>query len=87
MADQSPDKPPEGAAEASGNVAQEPAPAEVPTPEEILNAEKVALNIQRQNNKLNLQSAPIRQYLEGTVVPTLMQGLQASDSRLPAPMP
>ncbi len=28
------------------------------------------------NKKNNIQAAPIRQYLEGTVVPVLMQGMQ-----------
>jgi len=37
-------------------------------------AEKAALNIQK---KLSSQALPVRQYLESTVVPLLMQGLQS----------
>ena len=35
-------------------------------------AEKAAMGVQ---NKLNLQTAPIRTYLDSTVVPVLLQGL------------
>ena len=37
-------------------------------------AEKAAMGVQ---NKLNLQTAPIRTYLDSTVVPVLLQGLSA----------
>ena len=37
-------------------------------------AEAAAVNL---HSTLNAQSAPVRQYLEAAVVPTLMQGLQA----------
>mmetsp|Transcript_16573 Transcript_16573/g.35859 ORF Transcript_16573/g.35859 Transcript_16573/m.35859 type:complete len:113 (+) Transcript_16573:107-445(+) len=50
-----------------------PAPL-INTPEAVKTAEKAALNVHK---KINLQAAPIRSYLEATVVPTLMQGLQA----------
>ena len=43
-------------------------------PETIKEAEAAAVNL---HSTLNAQSAPIRQYLEASVVPTLMQGLQA----------
>jgi len=37
-------------------------------------AEKAAMGMQ---NKMNLQTAPIRTYLDSTVVPVLLQGLSA----------
>merc|ERR1711972_688062 len=37
-------------------------------------AEKAAMAVQ---NKMNLQTAPIRTYLDSTVVPVLLQGLSA----------
>ena len=37
-------------------------------------AEKAAMGVQ---NKMNLQTAPIRTYLDSTVVPVLLQGLSA----------
>eukprot|EP00201_Polytomella_parva_P011256 CAMPEP_0175060996 /NCGR_PEP_ID=MMETSP0052_2-20121109/13343_1 /TAXON_ID=51329 ORGANISM="Polytomella parva, Strain SAG 63-3" /NCGR_SAMPLE_ID=MMETSP0052_2 /ASSEMBLY_ACC=CAM_ASM_000194 /LENGTH=94 /DNA_ID=CAMNT_0016326809 /DNA_START=27 /DNA_END=311 /DNA_ORIENTATION=+ len=46
----------------------------ITTPEAVKAAEVAALNVQK---KVFLQAAPIRQYLESTVVPTLMPGLQA----------
>ncbi|KAL6765473.1 protein dpy-30 [Haematococcus lacustris] len=52
----------------------EPAPPLIVTPDAVKAAEQAALNIHK---KLNIQAAPIRHYLEGTVVPVLMQGLQA----------
>ena len=36
--------------------------------------EKAAMAVQ---NKMNLQTAPIRTYLDSTVVPVLLQGLSA----------
>ena len=42
--------------------------------EEAKNAEKAAMGVQ---NKMNLQTAPIRTYLDSTVVPVLLQGLSA----------
>jgi len=43
-------------------------------PDQAASAEKAALAVA---NKLNMQALPIRQYLEGTVVPLLLQGMQA----------
>ena len=37
-------------------------------------AQKAAMGVQ---NKMNLQTAPIRTYLDSTVVPVLLQGLSA----------
>ena len=37
-------------------------------------AEKAAMGMQ---NKMNLQTAPIRTYLDSTVLPVLLQGLSA----------
>ena len=42
--------------------------------EEAGGAEKTAMGVQ---NKMNLQTAPIRTYLDSTVVPVLLQGLSA----------
>lgn len=42
--------------------------------ETVKEAEAASVNL---HSTLNSQSAPIRQYLESSVVPTLMQGLQA----------
>ena len=42
--------------------------------EEAKGAEKAAMGVQ---NKMNLQTAPIRTYLDSTVVPVLLQGLSA----------
>jgi len=42
--------------------------------EEAKAAEKAAMGVQ---NKMNLQTAPIRTYLDSTVVPVLLQGLSA----------
>ena len=42
--------------------------------EEAKGAEKAAAGVQ---NKMNLQTAPIRTYLDSTVVPVLLQGLSA----------
>ncbi|KAG2492338.1 hypothetical protein HYH03_009288 [Edaphochlamys debaryana] len=44
------------------------------TPEAVKAAEKAAIGVHK---KINLAAAPIRQYLEATVVPVLMQGMQA----------
>ncbi|KAG2447697.1 hypothetical protein HYH02_007157 [Chlamydomonas schloesseri] len=44
------------------------------TPEAVKAAEKAAVGVHK---KINLAAAPIRQYLEATVVPVLMQGMQA----------
>ncbi|KOO33451.1 protein dpy-30-like protein [Chrysochromulina tobinii] len=41
---------------------------------EASSAEKAAMGMQ---NKMNLQTAPIRTYLDSTVVPVLLQGLSA----------
>jgi len=41
---------------------------------EAKGAEKAAMGVQ---NKMNLQTAPIRTYLDSTVVPVLLQGLSA----------
>lgn len=46
----------------------------VSTPDAVKAAEKAAANVQK---RLNVNAAPIRQYLEATVVPILMTGLQA----------
>lgn len=46
----------------------------MPTPESLKTAEKAAAAMPK---KINLTAAPIRQYLEATVVPVLMQGMQA----------
>ena len=43
-------------------------------PEEGKSAEKAAMAV---HNKMNLQTAPIRTYLDTTVVPVLLQGLSA----------
>ncbi|KAK3251851.1 hypothetical protein CYMTET_38825 [Cymbomonas tetramitiformis] len=43
-------------------------------PEQAASAEKAAMAVA---NKLNMQALPIRQYLESTVVPVMLQGLQA----------
>eukprot|EP00242_Pyramimonas_sp_CCMP2087_P003814 CAMPEP_0198212804 /NCGR_PEP_ID=MMETSP1445-20131203/27700_1 /TAXON_ID=36898 /ORGANISM="Pyramimonas sp., Strain CCMP2087" /LENGTH=101 /DNA_ID=CAMNT_0043887341 /DNA_START=162 /DNA_END=467 /DNA_ORIENTATION=- len=43
-------------------------------PEQAASAEKAALAVA---NKLNMQALPIRQYLEHSVVPILLQGMQA----------
>ena len=43
-------------------------------------AEKTALNLHK---TINLQSAPVRQYLESTVVPLLMQGMQSLSRERP----
>uniref|UniRef100_A0A7S0N3X7 Protein dpy-30 homolog n=1 Tax=Pyramimonas obovata TaxID=1411642 RepID=A0A7S0N3X7_9CHLO len=43
-------------------------------PEQAASAEKAALAVA---NKLNMQALPIRQYLEQTIVPILLQGMQA----------
>uniref|UniRef100_A0A7S0WXV9 Protein dpy-30 homolog n=1 Tax=Chlamydomonas leiostraca TaxID=1034604 RepID=A0A7S0WXV9_9CHLO len=51
-----------------------PAPPLIQTPEVVKLSEKGALST---HSKISLQSAPIRQYLEASVVPVLMQGLQA----------
>mmetsp|Transcript_18255 Transcript_18255/g.59047 ORF Transcript_18255/g.59047 Transcript_18255/m.59047 type:complete len:84 (-) Transcript_18255:127-378(-) len=50
-------------------------------PEAAQSAEKAAMAAQ---NKLNMQALPIRQYLEGAVVPVLLQGLQALVKERPA---
>ena len=42
--------------------------------DEAKGAEKAAMGVQ---NKMNLQTAPIRTYLDSTVVPVLLQGLSA----------
>ena len=42
--------------------------------EEAKGAEKAAMGMQ---NKMNLQTAPIRTYLDSTVVPVLLQALSA----------
>ncbi|GLC61486.1 hypothetical protein PLESTB_001761800 [Pleodorina starrii] len=44
------------------------------TPEAVKAAEKAAVGVHK---KINLAAVPIRQYLEATVVPVLMQGMQA----------
>lgn len=46
----------------------------IPNAEAVKAAEKAALNMHK---KVSSQAAPIRQYLESSVVPLLMQGLQA----------
>mmetsp|Transcript_33255 Transcript_33255/g.40219 ORF Transcript_33255/g.40219 Transcript_33255/m.40219 type:complete len:98 (-) Transcript_33255:441-734(-) len=55
-----------------------PAPADAgagfSNAEQAASAEKAALAVA---SKLNMQALPIRQYLEGTVVPILLQGMQA----------
>mmetsp|Transcript_27855 Transcript_27855/g.52993 ORF Transcript_27855/g.52993 Transcript_27855/m.52993 type:complete len:106 (-) Transcript_27855:721-1038(-) len=43
-------------------------------PEQAAGAEKAAMAVA---NKLNMQALPIRQYLEQSVVPILLQGMQA----------
>ena len=43
-------------------------------PSQAKGAEKAAMGVQ---NKMNLQTAPIRTYLDSTVVPVLLQGLSA----------
>uniref|UniRef100_A0A7S0L005 Protein dpy-30 homolog n=1 Tax=Coccolithus braarudii TaxID=221442 RepID=A0A7S0L005_9EUKA len=50
-------------------------------PEEGKQGEKAAMAVQ---NKMNLQTAPIRTYLDSTVVPTLLQGLSALVKERPA---
>ena len=45
-----------------------------PAPPQAKSAEKAAMGVQ---NKMNLQTAPIRTYLDSTVVPVLLQGLSA----------
>eukprot|EP00308_Calcidiscus_leptoporus_P003330 CAMPEP_0119378702 /NCGR_PEP_ID=MMETSP1334-20130426/49465_1 /TAXON_ID=127549 /ORGANISM="Calcidiscus leptoporus, Strain RCC1130" /LENGTH=97 /DNA_ID=CAMNT_0007397991 /DNA_START=47 /DNA_END=340 /DNA_ORIENTATION=- len=50
-------------------------------PEEGKQGEKAAMAVQ---NKMNLQTAPIRTYLDGTVVPVLLQGLSALVKERPA---
>ena len=59
----------------------EPTTLEPPEPsagpddaEEAKGAEKAAMGVQ---SKMNLQTAPIRTYLDSTVVPVLLQGLSA----------
>lgn len=59
--------------------AEQPAAPPLPavaatTPEAVKAAEKAAVGVHK---KINLAAAPIRQYLEATVVPVLMQGMQA----------
>ncbi|PNH06254.1 Protein dpy-30 [Tetrabaena socialis] len=44
------------------------------TPEAVKAAEKAAVGVHK---KINLAAAPIRTYLEATVVPVMMQGMQA----------
>ena len=46
----------------------------ITVPDTVKVAEAAAVNL---HSTLNAQSAPTRQYLEASVVPTLMQGLQA----------
>ncbi|GAX82775.1 hypothetical protein CEUSTIGMA_g10201.t1 [Chlamydomonas eustigma] len=53
--------------------AQESQPV-IATAEAVKAAEAAALGV---HTRLNIQAAPIRQYLEATVVPTVMKGLQA----------
>jgi len=60
---------------------EDPKPMEPPEagagadePEEAEKAQKAAMGVQ---NKMNLQTAPIRTYLDSTVVPVLLQGLSA----------
>mmetsp|Transcript_1105 Transcript_1105/g.1548 ORF Transcript_1105/g.1548 Transcript_1105/m.1548 type:complete len:114 (-) Transcript_1105:282-623(-) len=43
-------------------------------PDQAASSEKAAMAVA---NKLNLQALPIRQYLEQSVVPLLLQGMQA----------
>jgi len=50
-------------------------------PGEAAQAEKAAGAVQ---NKMNLQTAPIRTYLDSTVVPVLLQGLSALVKERPA---
>jgi len=50
-------------------------------PEEGKSGEKAATGIQQ---KMNLQTAPIRTYLDSTVVPVLLQGLSALVKERPA---
>ena len=45
-----------------------------PAAPQAKSAEKAAMGVQ---NKMNLQTAPIRTYLDSTVVPVLLQGLSA----------
>lgn len=55
-------------------VKAEAAPVQPSIPDTTKAAEKASFNIQK---KLSSQSLPVRQYLESTVVPLLMQGLQS----------
>ncbi|GFR50950.1 hypothetical protein Agub_g13270 [Astrephomene gubernaculifera] len=66
-------------ADATGGDSSAPAapvlpPVAMTTPEAVKAAEKAAVGVHK---KINLAAAPIRQYLEATVVPVLMQGMQA----------
>ncbi|WIA17301.1 hypothetical protein OEZ85_014168 [Tetradesmus obliquus] len=56
-------------ADAAGDASKEPS-----TQDNVKAAEKAAVNIQK---RLTSHALPIRQYLESTVVPLLMQGLQS----------
>lgn len=58
----------------SNESAQTVAVPALPNADAVKQAEKAAVNVHK---KISNQAAPIRQYLEGTVVPLLMQGLQA----------
>jgi len=48
--------------------------AEFGNPDQAAAAQKAAMAVQ---NKLNASALPIRQYLEASVVPILLQGMQA----------
>jgi len=62
-------------ADDSGNKPEPPeASAGYDDPDEGKAGEKAAMAVQ---NKMNLQTAPIRTYLDSTVVPVLLQGLSA----------
>mmetsp|Transcript_2229 Transcript_2229/g.5921 ORF Transcript_2229/g.5921 Transcript_2229/m.5921 type:complete len:152 (-) Transcript_2229:275-730(-) len=52
----------------------QPAPPVIHTPEAVKKAEQAALNV---HAKIHQQSAPIRGYLESTVVPTMLAGMAA----------